>query len=456
MMKKLTFFKNSLLMLLFVSLFSFGASAQQWDTVGVALETNTSVDYHNIEVYNDTIYVAYVSPLYGGKALVKKYDGTTWQIVGTPGFSAGATTKLDFKINSIGELYVAYRDESNSRGVTVMKYENSAWVTVGTVNLSNGEATDPSLGFDNADFPYVAYVAGPNFPQLDVVVKKFTGGSWVNVGTSVYSATNNPPPADPDLAFSSTGVPYVAYAAGAGLGIGVKRLSSNGNSWMVVGSSSIVTSNGSATPNLVFDSNDDLYLSCKDGANASRTTVQKYSAGSWSAVGPVGFTVSSALYQEIDLNSNGVPYVVQTQSNGGTTNAVVYEYNGTTWNMLGGEPVRGSVEYTDMVINNDIVYIVYRQFGISYVLKYNLTTNVNQIPTLNQEITIYPNPTKDQLTIEGVEGIESIRVLTMDGKVMQTITTNNNTISVEALPQGIYTIEVITTEGTGYKNFIKQ
>jgi hypothetical protein len=44
----------------------------------------------------------------------------------------------------------------------------------------------------------------------------------------------------------------------------------------------------------------------------------------------------------------------------------------------------------------------------------------------------------------------------MDGKVMETITTTNNTISVEALPQGIYTIEVITTEGVGYKNFIKQ
>ncbi|MBL4650326.1 MAG: T9SS type A sorting domain-containing protein [Aureispira sp.] len=30
------------------------------------------------------------------------------------------------------------------------------------------------------------------------------------------------------------------------------------------------------------------------------------------------------------------------------------------------------------------------------------------------------------------------------------------TISVEALPQGVYTIEVTTEEGRGYKNFIKQ
>lgn len=29
-------------------------------------------------------------------------------------------------------------------------------------------------------------------------------------------------------------------------------------------------------------------------------------------------------------------------------------------------------------------------------------------------------------------------------------------ISIERLPQGIYIIEVTTTEGRGYKNFIKQ
>jgi hypothetical protein len=457
MTKKQTFLKNSLLGLLFISLFSFSADAQQWDTLGTALETNSSSADHNIEAYNDTIYVAYVSFFYGGKAIVKKYDGTTWQIVGTPGFSTAMTTKLDFKINSIGELYVAYRDDVNSRGITVMKYENSSWVPVGTVNISNGEATDPSLGFDAADVPYITYVAGPNFPQLDIIVKKFTGGSWSTVGPPVYSATfssSSSQPREMDLAFSSTGVPYVAYAAGTGQGVGVKRLNTSG-SWSIVGSSAIVTSPASSSPNLVFDSNDDLYLSCQDGANSFKTTVQKYSGAGWFAVGPVGFTTSSALYQEIALSSTGVPYVVQTQTTG-TRNAVVYEYDGTNWNTLGGEPVIGSVEYTDMVISDDVVYIIYKQFNTSYVLKYNLTTNIHKIPTLNQDITIYPNPTKEQLTIEGVEGIELIRILTMDGKVMETITTTNNTISVEALPQGIYTIEVITTEGTGYKNFIKQ
>ena len=456
MKKNLTFFKNSLLGLLFVSLFSFSASAQQWDTVGTALETNTSSSYHNIESYNDTLYVAYANSLYGSKVIVKKYDGMTWQRLGAAGFSAGVATSIDFKINSIGELYVTYVDQANSNGITVMKYENSSWIPVGTANLSSGQGGDPSLGFDNSDVPHVSYVSGANFPQLEVVVKKFTGSTWNDVGGAVYSAMNNPPPADIDLAFSSTGVPYVAYTAGAGLGIGVRSLSTSGTSWSVVGSSTIVTSAASSTPNLVFDSNGDLYLACKDGANGGKTTVQKYSGGSWFAEGPVGFTTSSAFTQEIGLNSSGVPYVVQTQSNGGTRNAVVYGYDGTNWNTLGGEPVRGSVEYTDMVINNNIVYIVYKQFGTSYVLKYDLTTSVNQISTLNKEITIYPNPTKAQLTIEGIEGIETIRILTMDGKVMETITTTNNTISVEALPQGIYTIEVITTEGVGYKNFIKQ
>jgi hypothetical protein len=459
MTRKLTFLKKSLLGLLFVSLFSFSVNAQQWDTLGTALETNAVCAYNNIEVYNDTIYVAYTSSLHASKVVVKKYDGTTWQVLGTPGFSAGIAHKLDLKINSIGELHVAYIDQSNNNGITVMKYENSSWVPVGGVDLSNGEGGDPSLGFDNADVPYITYVSGANFPQLDIVVKKFIGTNWVDVGTPVYSATPtsvNSLPSEMDLVFTSAGVPYIAYNAGGGLGIGVKRLASNGSGWMVVGSSSIVTSASSATPNLVFDSNDDLYLSCRDGANGFRTTVQKYTSAGWFAVGPVGFTLGAAYSQEIALNSSGVPYVVQAHDGTATRNAVVYEYDGTNWNMLGGEPAQGSVEYTDMVINNDIVYITYKQFSTSYVLKYNLITSINQISTLNKEITVYPNPTKGQLTIEGVEGIESVRILTMDGKVMQTIATNSNTISVEALPQGIYTIEVMTTEGRGYKNFIKK
>ncbi|WMX12787.1 T9SS type A sorting domain-containing protein [Aureispira sp. CCB-E] len=450
MTMKLTFFKNLFLWGAFMSLFSFSATAQ-WDTLGPALETNTAVDYNDIEVYNDTIYVAYSSTLYGGKALVKKYDGTTWQVLGGLGLSAGTAKKLDLVINSAGELYIAYIDQPNSNGVTVMKYGNGTWAPVGTVNIDNSQSEDPSLAFDNADVPHIAYVSGANFPQLEVVVKKFTG-TWVDVGSALYtsSGSSNDVPKDVNITFPSTGVPHVSFVDGLGR-IRTRKLSTSGTSWSVIGANI----NLAQLPHLGFDQNDNLYITYKDNTVSSKTSVRKLVGTSWTAVGVDGFTTGPSEHLNIAFNSSGVPYTVQTQFST-TVNAAVYGFDGNNWNLIGGQPAMGSVEYTDMVISNDVIYLVYKQFNTCYVVKYDLTVGIDQIPTLNNDITIYPNPVKNQLTVEGVEDIETIRILTMEGKIMETITTNRNVIFVENLPQGIYTIEVITEKGKGYKNFVKQ
>lgn len=466
MKKNLTFFKNSLLGLLFVSLFSFSASAQQWDTVGVAGFSDSTVLHQDLEVHNDTTYVAYRDASNQNKLSVKMYNGSSWVDVGGPNISAGIVGFLDLLVVANNNIYVAYNDGANSNGITVMHYNGTSWTIVGTTIMPSGSNSlgDLSLAYDLTKGIHIAYdvldYSSPPTVFVDIYVQKIVSGNWVSLGLAGSGVIT--PGAGwvgrPSLAFFSTGGLLIAYEESY---VHVKRYT--GSSWVSLGSgsNSDVSSGVAAYADLKIDSNNDIYLAFQDEDNSSKTTVLNYTNSSWVVVGSAGFTSGTSTNQDLAFDNNDNPYISQIE---GTSNkdVTVYKLNGTSWTDIGtgSTSAYGNLNHNvgaNIEISNGVLYLgLANDNQKATVMKYDLTTSVNQISTLNKEITIYPNPTKAQLTIEGIEGIETIRILTMDGKVMETITTTNNTISVEALPQGIYTIEVITTEGVGYKNFIKQ
>lgn len=73
---------------------------------------------------------------------------------------------------------------------------------------------------------------------------------------------------------------------------------------------------------------------------------------------------------------------------------------------------------------------------------------VNLVAGINEnviEAAVYPNPATDVLNIKAKEGIASVRVLTMDGKVVATSATTS--VSVAGLTAGIYMYEAVTVSG---------
>ena len=68
--------------------------------------------------------IAYRDGLASARVSVMKFEGTSWEYVGDPGFSAGPTWITDITLSQSGQPYVAYQDYGNDGKATVMKYDS--------------------------------------------------------------------------------------------------------------------------------------------------------------------------------------------------------------------------------------------------------------------------------------------------------------------------------------------
>jgi len=86
----------------------------------------------------------------------------------------------------------------------------------------------------------------------------------------------------------------------------------------------------------------------------------------------------------------------------------------------------------------------------------DITTSVGIKKLNTTKISIYPNPTTSQLTLNTTEKIERISILDITGKTVKTIILTNNTIEVSDLTKGIYFLHVQTENGMAVSKFIKE
>src|ERR1043165_8874026 len=77
----------------------------------------------------------------------------SWQPLGPndnnwPSFSRGDYS--DIAVNASGDIYMVYKDIQYSQRATVRKYSGSAWSYVGTPGFSSNYAEYTSIAMDNA------------------------------------------------------------------------------------------------------------------------------------------------------------------------------------------------------------------------------------------------------------------------------------------------------------------
>ena len=81
--------------------------------------------------------------------------------------------------------------------------------------------------------------------------------------------------------------------------------------------------------------------------------------------------------------------------------------------------------------------------------------NSSVVDTKNTKVVVFPNPTSSSLNIETDKRINSIKVYSLQGKLLLEQVGSTTTIDVAELPVGIYTLQVEYNNTMGYAKFIK-
>jgi len=256
-----------------------------------------------------------------GYASVFKYNGSSWESVGQPAFSAGGILYPSLSVSN-GIPYIAYSDLAHESRVTVMKFNGSSWESVGQPGFSpcSGEQYISLCVFNGT--PYVAFndntFPGSHGFTGKISVMKFNGAAWEYVGTPGFSADAV---RDIDLKIYN-GIPYVAYG-------------DYSFSEPFIGSTESI----------------------------AKATVMKFNGSSWESVGPPGFSAGDSHYCSLFI-SNGNPYIAFRDNSipFGLGAASVMRFNGTGWEYVGGQgfTTMHAVGYTSLYIDNGIPYLAYR------------------------------------------------------------------------------------------------
>ena len=117
-----------------------------------------------------------------------------------------------------------------------------------------------------------------------------------------------------------------------------------------------------------------------------------------------------------------------------------------------------SVGEGDVIENTAYIY-----FDQNPAIITNTTKNINTVglginAVGNVDFTVFPNPAKSEITIKADGVIQTIRIIDLSGKLVFESNANSNFefINIDALSSGLYSIEVISSNGMGRTLFVKE
>jgi hypothetical protein len=311
-----------------------------WDTLGSNGFNSGQAEYTSLAFAPDgTPAVAFRNWGIGinGKAVVMKFNGTSWGTVGNAGFSAGDAGFITLAYAPDGTPHVAYGDWGNGRNgkATVMKFNGTSWVSVGNPGFSAGESMYHSLAFAPDGTVTVAYRDWGN--EARATVMQYRNGTWETSGSVGFSAGGvmfN------SLTFALDGTPFVAFMDEANDSKATVMQYRNG-AWSAVGIAGFSAGFAYST-SLAFAPDGTPFVAYQDYGNGARATVMQYRGGSWTAVGSAGFSSGGAGGTSLAFAPDGTPFVAY-RDNGRDGKATVMK-------LVSGAANKGDVN-SDGVVN---------------------------------------------------------------------------------------------------------
>lgn len=171
-------------------------NGMNWVAVGSTAEVSPgSANYTSLAIdpVSNLPWVVFTDGNSGNNATTMMYNGSMWVTVGTAGFTASVSGVLqtDIAFDPAGVAYVGYWNPFNALKAGVRKFNGITWDTLGTSGISAGQAYFTSLVVDANGVPYLTYMdyTAPANAASTLQFDALTS-TWSNVGPVGYSGSN--------------------------------------------------------------------------------------------------------------------------------------------------------------------------------------------------------------------------------------------------------------------------
>lgn len=219
------------------------------------------------------------------------------------------------------DVLVAWAENNGSgRAIVVKKYDGVSWSQVGdaiSVAPATGFSYQPSLAYSK-DTLYLAWIEN-NGATNQLYVKAFDGiSNWVELGSGSLNNDINKNAANPDIAVWEN-TPYVCWSEpfGTTSQILVKKI--NGASWELVGNSLNDNPGKNAyRPTLAFLSNGVPVVTWQEDTSVGKSIrVKRFIEGAWQSMGLAvnHDQFNTAEWPVIAIDSNDTPWIAFQQFN---------------------------------------------------------------------------------------------------------------------------------------------
>jgi hypothetical protein len=221
----------------------------------------------------------------------------------------------------------------------------------------------------------------------------------------------------------------------------------DGNNWNIA----VCPSTG-PDGEIIGDSLYDVFTSAASGTYRTYRSVSSISSGAAQPAVALGGTIPNLNMQNYPRMSRygNAMAIVWRQSVNSTEQLPIYFTN----NIANGFPMMydtvdlNYITNADVAVGNGKIFVVWEddQSGTVKYRRGTYVTTTGVAENTASSFSIYPNPAKDMLTIDGMKDAQSIRLINSLGAVVKEIASANEarmTIDIKDLAKGSYLVEVL-------------
>lgn len=463
-----------------------------WTSLGLAQANASSGQVATAP--DGTPFIAY--SLNWSNVYVKKYVDGAWVQVGS---SPTSGNQIGLVVNQASEPIIAVQDANYNYQGVAYKFNGTSWVQLGGgfySTVGNGAAWNVARLDDNDNL----YILWGAFGSSGTAahVSKLTDSGWQILGGQAVGQANVYYYQSFDV--DNNGNAWVAYPAG-NIDKKLEVYHFDGSTWSLIGDNLP----GGAVEHCGVRLADDgtLYISFIDFAYNNTISAMSYDGSEWSYVGPRGFTNSAGKYPQLVMHHN-TPIIAyadlslqekaSVQAYNTDESAAIYlnpqsiDFGNTPLDQPSEAEIivtnLGSavLNITEISSTNDVfipnmstltipagasvtVTVSFEpEEALFYegVIRFQSNDPVNPVAEVTvsgtgiiiigtnelqtSDVRIYPNPSKTELFISGMDGLKTVQIQNSNGQRLIQMESTDQTIhlSTEKLTPGVYFVNIIT------------